>query len=200
MNRIHKMNRFSDQLTFIVTLCSIIFVLCLIPIVFVEGLTCIALNKNTEQPLVETVKEDVSVEINFILEPVAPALPQEAVMITVPKLPVKEEKELLGEYVITYYCSCEKCCGVWATKRPVVNGQEIVYTSSGAVAEEGTTIAVDTSKIPYGTKLYIEGVGYRIAQDRGGAIRGNKIDVYMESHEAALEAGKHFANVYIVTE
>lgn len=106
--------------------------------------------------------------------------------------------ELLGEFTITYYCSCKKCCGKWAENRPIKDGKEIVYTASGAIAEAGVTIAVDPTKIPYGTTLYIEGVGYRVAQDCGGAIKGNKIDVYMDSHEAALEAGIHTATVYLI--
>ena len=111
---------------------------------------------------------------------------------------VKETKELLGEFTITYYCSCKKCCGEWAENRPVVNGKEIVYTASSAIAEEGVTVAVDHSKIPYGTVLYIEGLGYRVAQDCGSAIKGNKIDIYMNSHEAALQGGIHTATVWLV--
>ena len=73
-----------------------------------------------------------------------------------------------------------------------------MYTASSAIAEEGVTVAVDHSKIPYGTVLYIEGLGYRVAQDCGSAIKGNKIDIYMNSHEAALQGGIHTATVWLV--
>lgn len=90
-----------------------------------------------------------------------------------------------GEFEITAYCSCEICCGRWAEKRT----DGIVRTADGSVAEEGVTVAVDPSVIPLGTRISIDGLGDFIAQDTGAAIHGNKIDVYMDSHEAA----KNFA-------
>lgn len=90
-------------------------------------------------------------------------------------------------YVITAYCSCYRCCGK-------TNG----ITASGARATEGVTIAADTNKLPFGTKVYIEGVGERIVQDRGGAIRGNRIDLFFNDHQSALNFGRQTKKVTIL--
>lgn len=196
----------SDKFIIIYALCLITVTLCLITLLFLEGILC--LTKMTqpelsyEQSYSAEVHDDHKAEINFTADYCVEVLPRVFITETAEakQFEKKEITQPLGEFIITYYCSCEKCCGVWADNRPIVDGKEVVYTSSGAVAEAGITIAVDTTKIPYGTKLYIEGVGYRIAQDRGGAIKGNRIDVYMESHEAALEGGRHAAQVYVINE
>lgn len=100
--------------------------------------------------------------------------------------------ESIGEFKLTAYCPCEKCCGIWAKNRP--NG--IVYTANGAEAEAGKTIAVDPDVIPYGTEVKIGDHTY-IAQDSGSAIKGNKIDVYYDDHSAALAHGVKYAEVYM---
>lgn len=113
--------------------------------------------------------------------------------------PSLENTELvsLGEFKLTAYCSCVKCCGKWAIGRPVdESGNPIIYTASGAVAKEGETISVDPSLIPLGTEVIIDGRTY-IAQDTGSAVKGNVIDVYFASHETALEFGRQFKEVKI---
>lgn len=76
-------------------------------------------------------------------------------------------------------------------------------TASGMKAQRGV-VAVDTSVIPLGTKLYIESLdghtsyGYAVAADRGSAIRGNKIDLFYESLTEALSFGRRNVKVYIL--
>ena len=104
----------------------------------------------------------------------------------------------LGEFKLTAYCSCEICCNKWAYNRPVdVNGNEIVYGAIGERLREGYSIAVDPSVIPYRTEVLINGHIYK-AQDCGGAIKGNRIDLYFEDHQAALNFGVQYAEVFLV--
>jgi 3D (Asp-Asp-Asp) domain-containing protein len=62
-----------------------------------------------------------------------------------------------------------------------------------------STIAVDPSVIPIGSKVYIEGYGYAIAADTGGAIRGNKVDLYFNSHNETSIWGRRNVNVTILS-
>lgn len=111
---------------------------------------------------------------------------------------LESKKESLGEFKLTAYCSCEKCCGKCALNRPKdENGKDIVYGSTGTVLVAGTSIAVDPSVIPYGSKVEINGHTYE-AHDTGGAIKGNRIDVYFDSHQDALNFGVQYAEVFLV--
>ncbi len=76
-------------------------------------------------------------------------------------------------------------------------------TASGTKLRPGV-VAVDTNVIPFGTKLYIESTdktsdyGYAIAEDRGGSIKGNKIDLFFESAQAVKKFGRRTVKVYIL--
>ena len=98
----------------------------------------------------------------------------------------------LGEFVLTAYCPCPICCGQWSN-------MDNPSTASGNPAVEGVTIAVDTNVIPFGTRIKI-GEHIYTAQDRGGAIKGNRIDVYFRTHERACQFGKQTMHVYKVIE
>lgn len=90
-----------------------------------------------------------------------------------------------GRYKVTAYCSCAKCCGK-------TNG----ITASGRKATANHTVAAP-STFAFGTELIIGGKTYTV-EDRGGAIQGNRIDVYMNSHAEALAWGVRYLNVEIV--
>lgn len=70
-------------------------------------------------------------------------------------------------------------------------------TATGTVAKKGS-IAVDPNIIPYGTELYIPGYGYGIAEDCGGAIKGNKIDLCYETKNEAFSWGRRNVTIYIL--
>lgn len=96
-----------------------------------------------------------------------------------------EAGEFQGYFTLTYYCACKKCCGK-------TNG----ITAWGTKATAGRTIAT-SKQYAFGTKLVINGHTY-VVEDRGGAIQGNKIDVYVDSHSEALKLGvKRNVPVYI---
>ena len=102
----------------------------------------------------------------------------------------------LGIFTVTAYCSCEKCCGEWANNRPLdENGNPIVYGASGEQLIADYSIAVDLDLIPYGETIYINDMPY-VAHDKGSAIQGKKIDIYMSSHQKALEWGRQTMEVF----
>lgn len=80
--------------------------------------------------------------------------------------------QLLGSFKITGYCPCGECSGPWGRQ-----------TSTGATCTANRTIATDQSVIPAGTKVIIEGNPYvYVAEDVGGGVKGNHIDVFVDTH------------------
>ena len=90
----------------------------------------------------------------------------------------------LGTFTTTAYCGCSYCCG-----------KSDGITASGTYATEGRTIAAP-SNFAFGTELIIDGHTY-VVEDRGGAIRGNRIDIFFSSHQAALNYGRRTVDVYV---
>lgn len=84
------------------------------------------------------------------------------------------------DYIATAYCGCRKCNGKW-TGYPTASGTKMV---------QGRTIAVDPRDIPLGSKVSIEDMGEYVAEDTGSAIKGNRVDIYFDSHKEALEFGR----------
>lgn len=100
---------------------------------------------------------------------------------------IKRSSVAKGQCKLSFYCPCAIC-----------NGKADGLTASGTALTEGRTIAVDSSIIPLGSRVYIDGYGLFIAEDRGGLIAGNRIDIAVSNHERALSMGIKYANVYVM--
>lgn len=92
----------------------------------------------------------------------------------------------LGVFKTTGYCPCSACSEGWGR-----------HTSTGAIASANHTIAVDPRVIPYGSKIMINGVIYT-AEDRGGAVKGNHVDIFFNTHGETRAYGTRSAEVFLV--
>ena len=103
---------------------------------------------------------------------------------------VNTEPELvsLGVYTITHYCK--------ENYPHICNDGDATQTATGTAPTAGRTIAVDPSVIPYGSEVVIDGHTY-IAEDCGGAIKGNRIDIVVDTHAEALQLGKYTTEVFV---
>ena len=104
----------------------------------------------------------------------------------------KNKRKLIdmGEFKITAYCPCEGCSDGWGR-----------WTYSGKTAEAGRTIAVDRSVIDIGSKVKI-GKHIYTAEDTGGKVDGDHIDIFFDTHEEVEEfanrKGIKYINVWVV--
>ncbi|TCS92796.1 3D domain-containing protein [Hazenella coriacea] len=98
-------------------------------------------------------------------------------------IPTLSRGRMLGNFTLTAYTAGPESTG----KKP--GDPAYGVTSSGALVSEGVTIAVDPKVIPIGSRVYIEGIGYRVAQDTGSAIKGNRIDLYVNDLKDARQFG-----------
>jgi len=106
------------------------------------------------------------------------------------RIPRNENGERLkfaGTYKVTHYCACTIC--TWGSGT----------TASGKPVAEGM-IAADWRVLPKGTVVYIQRgdtLVRKVVEDRGGAINGNIIDVYVPSHTQALRMGVYYADLWV---
>ena len=103
---------------------------------------------------------------------------------------VEEMKRSIGYFEVTAYCLCVICTETYSHEYEGNDETFVQKTASGTIPLAGRTVATDTDVIPFGTSIYVTGAGWRIAEDRGGAIRGNRIDVLKQTHQEALEWGR----------
>lgn len=113
-------------------------------------------------------------------------------MVEIEDMPVKY-KFMLEDVEMTAFTAGYESTG----KNP--GDPQYGITSSGTTVSEGRTIAVDPAVIPMGWWVYIDGIGYRKAEDTGSAIKGNKIDLYINELEQAEKFGRQYGKtVYVI--
>lgn len=95
-------------------------------------------------------------------------------------------QNVLNMEATAYTADCEGCSGITATG---INLKE---------NPDQKVISVDPNVIPLGTKVHVEGYGNAVAGDTGGAIKGNKIDIFMPSQEDAINFGRKTVKVTIL--
>ena len=101
--------------------------------------------------------------------------------------PTPDPWKSIGTFRLTAYCPCESCSEGYGRS-----------TATGATATAGRTIAVDPKVIPYGTIVRINGHEYR-AEDCGGGVRGNHIDIFFDTHPEVAKFGSQRAEIFIKT-
>ena len=113
---------------------------------------------------------------------------------------IRTQAPFVREVEATGYCSCERCCSwtrswhgfghpVFASGRLKGRRKKVGRTADGGQARIGT-VAADTSVLPIGTLVFIPEFGWGRVEDRGGAIRGNRVDLWFEDHDQALRWGR----------
>lgn len=147
-----------------------------------EGLktTNIVLSEQPKQPVAPAPTESAPA-----VEAPAPAPTESAPAVEAAAPSNTSSKEIIVE-ATAYTASCEGCSGITAT------GINLLENPNQKV------ISVDPSVIPLGSKVFVEGYGEAIAGDTGGAIKGNKIDVFIPSKQDAINFGRKQLKVTIL--
>lgn len=158
-------------------LCFVLLSVLILLAVFLFCVGCKTVKKSEEIAYTETT---ITTEIITSTEPKTEAVPT-TVQTTTQLMYLN-----MGEFKLTAYCNCNKCCGKWAGGK----------TASGTYPKQGRTIAVDEDVIPFGSEVVIGGHTYT-AEDCGGKVIGKHIDVYFENHSDANNFGVQYADVLL---
>ena len=110
---------------------------------------------------------------------------REAVRATAHVIPADLPEPPIGRFKLTAYSGPQL-------------GQAQPITATGTTARAGRTVAVDPAVIPLGARIYIEGLGERIAEDVGGGVNGRHIDVYLGSVPQAFDFGVRGGRVSLI--
>lgn len=137
----------------------------------------------------------------------AEVITPEPVVCEQPEAPETNENELIEQALmenaiklenvtVSHYCICQKCCG----KTPDNPGYGI--TASGRKATPYVSVAVDPDVIPLGSDVLVDygdgEIKYYRADDTGGAVKGDHIDLCVGGHQEALHLGIRTATVWVV--
>jgi 3D (Asp-Asp-Asp) domain-containing protein len=135
-------------------------------------------------PVIETAASDPTEPPEITTERVTEAV----VEITAKPTEPAPEWISLGIFELTAYCPCSKCNGVWAG-----------MTASGAVPQAGRTIGANTTVLPFGSVVMIDGFGEYTVEDTGGAMKRNDrlLDIFYDCHDEALAFGRQYAEVRV---
>lgn len=99
---------------------------------------------------------------------------------------------LLGVFKLTAYSLAFEDCG----KHPAHPGYGI--TASGTYVKEGRTVAADWRVLPPGSIIYIEDIGLRVVEDKGGAVIGNHLDIFIPDERATVTFGVQHKRVWLI--
>jgi 3D (Asp-Asp-Asp) domain-containing protein len=155
-----------------------VIVFTILVILMIIGIA-LADTRRTVKAQAQTEAEEKTIEA--ITTAPAPTPDMDAVVID---LPQPDAKTLGGwqDFTATAYCGCAKCNGEWSDGTHAVS-------ATGAELTTDWSIAADFAVLPPHTVVEIQGVGLRCVDDCGGAIKGNRIDVYFANHDEAMDFG-----------
>ena len=95
---------------------------------------------------------------------------------------------------VTAYCPCRRCCGRWAdvpmSRRTTASGDRL-----DKLMRSGTRFCAADRSVPFGTVVVVPGYGRAVVLDRGGAIKGDRLDLFFPTHAEALRWGRRTVEV-----